>query len=175
MIDRQEAQPIPNLQAIVGGMHNNANDQNGAMVNLGLPLPVFNDNRGNVQRAVADYHAACANLERLTLQLQAQLAETFGQYEQSRIRVQVFRDRILPRESESLALIEQAYPAQFDFLRVLSARRSYFEAQLRYLDALVELRKTEVALDGLLLIGGLEEPRNPAFDENLRRQALSGQ
>jgi hypothetical protein len=40
----------------------------------------------------------------------------------------------------------------------LTARQTYFQSSLAYVEALVELRKTRVEIDGLMLTGGL----NPA-------------
>lgn len=46
----------------------------------------------------------------------------------------------------------------FDFLRVLSARQRYFQANLVYIESLVEARKVLVEIEGLQMSGGL----NPA-------------
>jgi len=39
----------------------------------------------------------------------------------------------------------------------LTARRTYFETNLRYVTSLIALRKSEVLLNGLLLTGGLND------------------
>ncbi len=97
-IAREEVQPIPNLQANLGVMHDNTNGDDVAMVTLGLPLPIFNDNRGNIDRAAANYHRACANLDRLRLDLRSRLADAYAVYEQASNRVRIYREQILPRK-----------------------------------------------------------------------------
>jgi hypothetical protein len=63
---------------------------------------------------------------------------------------------ILPKSKENLDLTTQAYAqGQFDFPRVLLARQTYFQTNMAYLDALTELHKVAVEIDGLLLTGGL--------------------
>ena len=173
-IEREKVQPIPNLQVDVGVMHMNVSDDNAASVMLGVPVPIFNGNEGNIDRAAAEYHRATWNVRRLEMSLQAQLATAFSQYQQALNRVVTYRDQILPAETETLELIETAYPLQFEFLRLLTARRSYFEARMQYLDALVDLRTAEVALDGLLLSGGLNDVPDTTFDDTLRGRALNG-
>ncbi|MGE0374709.1 MAG: TolC family protein [Planctomycetaceae bacterium] len=174
-ISRERVQPIPNLQLQVGVMHLNVPDDNAATVQLGLPVPLFNANEGNIDRAAAEYHRASQNVRRLELSLQAQLADTFRAYQQALNRVVTYRDEILPAQSETLELIQQAYPLQFDFLRLLTARRMYYEARLEYLEAAIELRQAEVSLDGLLLTGGLSDVPDTSLDDSLRGSALSGQ
>jgi hypothetical protein len=51
---------------------------------------------------------------------------------------------------------------------------SYFQARLLYLQALVDLRTAEVALDGLLLSGGLDDPTLAPMDSSLRDSAIGG-
>jgi cobalt-zinc-cadmium efflux system outer membrane protein len=90
--------------------------------------------------------------------------------------VRRYRGEILPRAQENLDLTEVAYEnLQFDFLRILTARRSYFETNLRYVDALVALQKADALLDGLLLTGGLDMAPDSPIDARLRDDALSGQ
>ncbi len=173
-IRREQVQPIPNLQVQVGAMYMYASQDPGANVQLGLPLPVFNRNDGNISRAMADYQRACWNVQRLELALESQLAASFQAYQDAANRVRVYRDEIVPRQTETLRLIESAYPEQFDFLRVLTARMSYFQARLLYLQALVDLRTAEVALDGLLLFGGLDDPTQMPMDDSLRDSAIGG-
>ena len=174
-IGREQAQVIPNLNVQVAGVYASIPDDAAAAVQVGVPLPLFNRNEGNIDRATAEYRRATWNVQRMELQLQSNLADAFSEYQQAHNRVATFRDEILPREQETLDLIQQGYPIQFDFLRILTARRSYFEARIDYLNALVDLRRAEVLLDGLLLTGGLDAVPDTNVDAGLRGRALNGQ
>lgn len=174
-IEREKLQPIPNLQIQAGVMQMASSDNTAASLQVGLPIPLFNRNDGNISRAVADYQRACAAVQRLKLNLESRLASTYAQYQDAQNRVRLYHDQIVPREQQTLDLIQSAYPEQFDFLRLLTARRSYFQARLNALDALVDLRKAEVALDGLLISGSLDTVPDTSIDDGLRDSALSGQ
>lgn len=174
-IGRERVQPVPNLQVQLGVMHMNVSDDNAASVMLGLPVPLLNANEGNIERAAADFQRASQNVRRLELSLQSELAESYQAYQQALNRVETFAQEILPAQAETLDLIEQAYPLQFDFLRLLTARRMYYEARLEYLEAVIELRQAEVTLDGLLLSGGLNDVPDTGLDDGLRGSALGGQ
>jgi cobalt-zinc-cadmium efflux system outer membrane protein len=175
LICREQLQPIPNLMVQLGVMQMASSDNTAASVQVGVPIPLFNKNEGNIRRAMAESQRACANYERLRLSLQSGLAEAYREYQDALNRAALYRDEIVPREQQTLDLIQAAYPVQFDFLRLLTARRSYFEARLNYLTALVDLRQAEVALDGLLLTGALDPVPDTDLDDALRGQAMSNQ
>jgi cobalt-zinc-cadmium efflux system outer membrane protein len=46
--------------------------------------------------------------------------------------------------------------------QVLVAQRTYFQASVEYIEALEELRRAEVAILGLLLVDGTDEPSAPS-------------
>ncbi len=173
-IEREQAQPIPNLNVQLGAAYLDTSDSNSLNLQIGLPLPIFNKNKGNISRAHAEYQRACWNVRRLELRLQSELARAFQQYQQAWNRVETYRLEIIPREQETLQLIESAYPIQFGFLRLLSARQSYFQARMEYLSALVELRQAEVNLDGLLLKGALENNTNTMINDGNRSKSFNG-
>ena len=178
LISRQEAQPIPNLQTQFGGAHDNATGDNIAHVQVGVPLPIFNRNQGNINIAYSEHLRAVRDVERLQLSLRARLADEFRNYQKAREQVDRYRDDILPRAQENLDLTNTAYrQEQFDFLRVLTARRTYFEANLAYVAALIELRRAEAAVSGFVLTGGLNDVPNIEDPGGLgtRDEALSGQ
>jgi cobalt-zinc-cadmium efflux system outer membrane protein len=90
--------------------------------------------------------------------------------------VNQYASTILPKSQESMNLSEQAYIAgEFDFLRVLVARRTYFETNLSYVQARADLAIANARIEGLLLSGGLTAPVEYGRDDSLRGQALSGQ
>ncbi|MFH5804642.1 TolC family protein [Alienimonas sp. DA493] len=179
-ICRQQAQPVPNVQTQAAVTYGFGGDEPIGGVQVGLPLPVFNDNRGNVAAAVADLHRATADLRRLELDLRARLADALRDYRRAANRVARYTEDVLPAARENLALTEEGYrQGEFDIVRVFTARRSFFEANLARVAALADARTSEVAVDGLLLVDALGEIPD-AGGENLqgvglRDLALGGQ
>ena len=126
-------------------------------LNLGVTVPVFNRNQGNVDAAVGQLRVVQAEVVRLELSLRDRLAEAFRRYESCANQVDMFEQTILPTAEENLSVTLVAYEAgQFDFLRVLTARRSLFESNMDYVTALTELHTAFIEIDGLLLTGGLD-------------------
>jgi cobalt-zinc-cadmium efflux system outer membrane protein len=153
------AQAIPNVTLQVVLERDNATKSTQASTLVALPVPLFNRNQGNVYRTMADIRAAEAEISRVKLVLRDLLAESFRRYRVNRLQVERFRDKILPAAEENMELASVGYQSgERSFLEVLTARQTYFQAKLAYVESWTELRKAIVEIEGLQLTGGL----NPA-------------
>lgn len=154
-----EAQAIPNVTLQAVAEYDRATQSSNVSTLVALPLPVFNRNQGNIYRAASDIRVACSEIERTKLVLRDLLADSFRRYQTNLKQAKRFQDNILPDAQENLELTEQGYKAgESSFLQVLTARQTYMESQLAYVEALTELRKVTAEIEGLQLTGGL----NPA-------------
>jgi cobalt-zinc-cadmium efflux system outer membrane protein len=154
-----EAQAIPNVTLQAVAEYDRATQSSNVSTLVALPLPVFNRNQGNIYRAASDIRVACSEIERTKLVLRDLLADSFRRYQTNLKQAKRFQDNILPDAQENLELTEAGYKAgESSFLQVLTARQTYIEAQLTYVESLTELRKVTAEIEGLQLTGGL----NPA-------------
>ena len=154
-----EAQAIPNITLQAVAEYDRATQASTVSTLAALPLPIFNRNQGNIYRAASDIRVACSEIERTKLVLRDLLADSFRRYQTSLKQAKRFQDSILPDSQGNLDLTEQGYKAgESSFLQVLTARQTYIEAQLTYVESLTELRKVTAEIEGLQLTGGL----NPA-------------
>ena len=175
-LQRQRVQPIPNLNAQVGAGYDDGTGDEFANVQLSLPIPVHNKNQGNIRAAYAEYCAATQNVNRLKMQIRRDLARAMRAYQVAQATVTQYETSILPKVGETLDLMQQAQEAgEFNFLRVLTARRAYFDANLKYVAALADLAQANTRIDGLLLSGGLDQAVSYDGTDELRGAALSGQ
>jgi len=155
----EQAQVIPNVTVQVVAERDQINQYNSVNTFLSVPLPIFNRNQGNILHAQADIREACQEVERTKLALRDSLAEAFQRYETAREQVKSLRDEILPDAEESLKLSLVGYESgEISILQVLSARQTYFQNSLAYIQAWTEVRKVVTEIDGMLLTGAL----NPA-------------
>lgn len=166
----------PNLQLQLGAGYDLGTNSNLAQVGVGMPVPIFNRNQGNISAAHAEYCRATQDYQRLRMSLKARLARAAQEHDSALVAVRRYEGQILPKAEQSLKLSEQAYTAaQFDFIQVLTARRIYFDSNLRAVDARRQLAQATTKIDGLLLSGGLSGTNDTSEDDGLRGQALSGQ
>ncbi|QEG01519.1 Cobalt-zinc-cadmium resistance protein CzcC precursor [Stieleria maiorica] len=175
-IQRQQVQPIPNVTANLGAGGDDGTGNAFANVQLSLPVPVHNKNQGNIRAAQAEYCAATQNVQRIRQSIRRDLAQVMREYNIAQATVQQYENSILPKADETLKLMQEARDAgEFDFLRVLTARRAYFDANLKYVAAMGRLAQANAKIDGLLLTGGLSNVVTYSVGDDLRGQALSGQ
>ncbi len=175
-VQRQRAQPISNVKTHLGFGHDLATGKEFANVQLSLPLPVHNKNQGNMRAAHAEYREATQNVERIRMSIRLDLARVMRDYQEADATVRQYEETILPMAQEALELMQETRDAgEFDFLRVLTARRAYFDANTKYVVSLGQLAQANAKLDGLLLTGGLSNVASYDGDDSLRGQALSGQ
>lgn len=175
-VQRQQVQATPNVTAQLGAGSDNGTGQGLVNLQLSLPLPVHNKNQGNITAAHAEYCAATQNVQRLRQSVRLELAQVMREYNIAEATVQQYEKSILPKAEETLKLMQEAQDAgQFDFLRVLTARRAYFDANLKYVAAMGRLAQANAKIDGLLLTGGLSNVATYEVGDDLRGQALSGQ
>jgi cobalt-zinc-cadmium efflux system outer membrane protein len=154
---RAQVEPIPNLRLQAMVQHDASSRDTITSVQLGVAIPLFDRNQGNIRAAHAEVQRARQEVQRVELLLQHRLAQAFQRYETARQQVETYRGSVLPKAQESLELTTEGYRRQqFDFLQLLTAQRTYFETRLAYVESLAELRKSAVAIESLLLTEGLE-------------------
>ena len=154
---RAYAERTPNFD--IGGAvrYNNASRDTVAMIQIGLPLQIYNRNQGNIAKAQAEVAAARREVQRVELVLQDRLADAFKQYANARQQTRRYVDDILPDAKTTLELVRTGYEqGEFGYLELLTTQRTYFRVNLAYVGSLRELRVSSVRIDGMLMSGGLE-------------------
>lgn len=165
-LERVQAEPVPDL-LVRGAFGYNfgrlealggPTGLEGAL-EVGIRIPLFNRNQGNISAARAEIDKAEHEVKRLELALQASLASAFTRYLNALSIVQRYQKDILPPAQRAYELyltrfreMAAAYP------QVLIAQRTLFQVRIEYVGALVDLWQNVIQLRGLLLAGGLRAP-----------------
>jgi cobalt-zinc-cadmium efflux system outer membrane protein len=156
-LNRECAGRYPNVDLQAGAQYDNTTRDSIANVSVGIPIPVFNRNQGNIRKAQAELTAAQQDVVRVRLALQQRLAAVFEQYATAHQQADKYARDILPNAEESLKLVSAGYrQGEFSYLVLLTAQRTYFQTNLAYLDALRDLRTATSAIEGNLLFDSLQ-------------------
>ncbi|MCC7086515.1 MAG: TolC family protein [Pirellulales bacterium] len=157
VVNRECAGRYPNVGLQAGVQYDNATQDTFASVQVGVPIPIYNRNQGNIYKAQSELTAAQREVERVRLALQQRLASVFEQYSTARQLVEKYHSDMLPNAQESLKLVSAGYrQGEFNYLMMLTAQRTYFQTNIAYLDALRDLRVAGVAIEGNLLGDSLQ-------------------
>ena len=126
-------------------------------VAVGVPVPIFNRNQGNILRARAGVDRAAADVAAVENDLAAQLARAFERYDNQRRLVVWYRDRILPDQMQAYRGVYGRHridPERVGFGEVVTAQQTLVAATTTYLqtlaeawDSVVELGKIAQAVD----------------------------
>ena len=161
--------PIPDLQ--VTGILTQNNEpldttrkprglEGGAQI--GIQLPIFNRNQGNIEAAKADIESARKELDRVKLQLQRDLAATFREYTAAHVIVQQYKAEMLPRAEQAYRLYQTNYQNMAGaYPQVLISQRTLFQLEAEYVQALENAWQSALLIRGFGLMDGLAEPVIP--------------
>ncbi|MEX0717273.1 MAG: TolC family protein [Planctomycetaceae bacterium] len=156
---RAEVQPVPNVFVQASVQQDFSTRQAIGGLQVGVPLPVFDRNQGNIASAHAEYVRACREVQRRELVLQQRLAEVYREYANAEAQVERYRETILPAARESYELSRSLFAAgETSYLQLLTAQRTFAQTNIEYVEQLGELWRSVVAIEGLLLTDGLAEP-----------------
>ncbi len=138
LIRRAEVEPFPNVTVYAGyqrqiepALHNMG------LLTLSLPVPLWNQNQGNISSAYANLSKAYADVDTVQNTISKQMADAGGRYRISDQQAQRFERKIVPKAREGVKIIQEGFSqGQFDFLRLLQAQRILVESNLGFIDAL---------------------------------------
>lgn len=166
---RARREPVPDLQ-LRGGLQQNRElrELTGRPIGLqgfaevGVQIPIFNRNQGNVQAAQADLERARQEVQRVKLLLQERASALISNYDTSRARVDQYRTQIIPRAQQAYELYLKKYQSMTAaYPQVLVAQRTLFQVRNNYVAALQTLWTNSVGIQSFLLTDGLEAPSPP--------------
>ena len=135
--------------------------QGGAQI--GVQLPIFNRNQGNIAAAKGEIESARQELTRTKLQLQRDLSNMFRDYDSARLIVEQYKVEMLPRAEEAYRLYQTSYQQMAGaYPQVLISQRTLFQLEAEYVQALENAWLTSLVIRGFGLMDGLSQPMKPA-------------
>lgn len=142
----------PDLNLQLGFRHFELNDQKAAVVSASVPIPVFNQNQGNVYSAMAKRNEAIEDLHQLKLNLESTLYGTFLDAKQSEEEVQKVTQRMLPNAKKSVELAREGFEqGRYNYLILNNAMIILNREEEHYTRAHSDYHKAIIKIEGLLM------------------------
>jgi cobalt-zinc-cadmium efflux system outer membrane protein len=130
-----------------------------AFAEVGVRIPLFNRNQGAIAQAAAELDFAEREARRVELMLRARTAAAFRAYQNALSVAIEYREQIVPRARQAYELylasfrrMAAAYP------QALITQRTFFQTQVEYVRALVDVWRNATQLQGFMLTGALDAP-----------------
>jgi len=128
-------------------------------VELGVPLPIFDRNQGNIANAESQVRLAEGELRRTELALRSRLAGALRTYRDAVRTAERYRAGVLAQAQQGYQLYLHRFRAMAAaYPQVLIAQRNLGQVRAEYVRALVDTWQNATLLEGLLLTGGLDAP-----------------
>jgi outer membrane protein, heavy metal efflux system len=167
---REKRESIPDLQ-LRGGMEQNGELLSGpsgravglqGFADVGVRIPIFNRNQGNIAAAKADAERAKREVERVKLLLRERAASVVQTYTFSQTAVDRYKTQMIPRAQKAYEMYTKKYQDMAAaYPQVLISQRTLMQLEVSYITALENFATSSLSLQSYLLTDGLEAPAQP--------------
>jgi cobalt-zinc-cadmium efflux system outer membrane protein len=173
---RAKRESIPDLQLRAGMQQNGELLSDGKSVgvqgfaDVGVRIPIFNRNQGNIATAKADAERARREVERVKLVLRERAAGVVQNYTFSQAAVDRYKNQMIPRAQKAYEMYTKKYREMAAaYPQVLIAERTLMQLEVSYTTALETFATSSLSLQSYLLTDGLEAPSQPGgIDQPVR-------
>lgn len=152
-INVQRSRQYPDVTVSVGAKRDNGAPERGTfpVVGIAIPLPLFDRNQGNLYTAIRQADKAADELRATRLRLDRDLQLAASQLDVSRTSALTLRETVLPGAERALQAATQGFEAgKFNYLDVLDAQRTLFQARIRYLGVVANSWQAATTIDRIL-------------------------
>jgi cobalt-zinc-cadmium efflux system outer membrane protein len=129
----------------------NETDDNAFVFGVSIPLPIFNRNQGEVLEARYAIAKARAQRRAVEASIHTALSSAYATLTSAYAEATGLKDKVLEGAQSAFDAAEEGYRAgKLDFLVVLDAQRTLFEAKGRYIEALTDYHLAKADIERLL-------------------------
>ncbi|MBL4590964.1 MAG: TolC family protein [Phycisphaerales bacterium] len=145
-----KAQGVPDLTVSVGPRYSDIDGESTVDLGLGIEIPLFDRNQGEVRATLAERLTASSQLRSVQLELTAEVSNAWSVYQSALSSSSRYRSQLLPKAERTLDLTRQAYQSgKADYLRLLDAQQVVIESRIAYIDTLQQLHAAAALLNEL--------------------------
>lgn len=128
-----------------------------------MEVPIFDQGQARRSPARSEFNRALERHAALLIEIQNDARAATARLKQSRTRVEMYRDNVLPTRDEVLKQTQLQHNAmQIGVFQLLEAKREQLEAQRKYIQALAEYWTARTQITRIHAGAGIVE-RGPAF------------
>ena len=142
LLEIERLRRIPDITVGAGIRRYTQADETTAIVNVSIPIPLFDLNQGNLQTANQRIGKAIDEQAATDLQLRSELIRAYEDLLAAQNEIKVLHDEVLPGARSSFDIANKGYElGRFSFLEMLDAQRTLFQNQVLYIRALTNYHR----------------------------------
>ncbi len=133
LLELERAATIPDPNFSLGVRDFRDSGDKALVFGVSLPIPVLNQNQGNVAKARAELTQTESDARQFELDLEQQLIENWQQWNSAYLEATRLDEKLLPSAEKAFRLARNGYSkGKFPYLEVLDAQRTLFDARSQY-------------------------------------------
>lgn len=149
--DLERAKRTPDLTVSLGVKRDEQLGRNQAVIGLSIPLPLFDRNQGNLLEALRREDKSRDELAAADIYLKSAVMQAWNRLDTAGTEARTIREQVIPGAQSAYDAATQGFAlGKFNFLDVLDAQRTLFQAQGQYLRARGEANRAAADIDRLL-------------------------
>lgn len=146
----EKAKGVSDITVSAGTKYLNEPDDTVFVVGVTIPLPLFDNNRGNIRAAGERLRKARQLARQSSLEARAGLINAYQSLLSAYEQAVNLRDIIIPASQQAFNAAQEGYSyGKFGYLDLLDAQRTFFQARQQYIDMLVLYHQTHTTLQRL--------------------------
>lgn len=151
MVELERARRIPDVTIGVGLRRYLGIDVTAAVLDMSIPIPIFDRNQGNELEAHRRLNKAIDERMAVGLQLRTEFARNYESLLAARNEIRVLHDEVLPGAQDAFVITNRGYQlGKFSFLEMLDAQRAFFQNRIFYVRALANYQRLINAIEQLV-------------------------
>jgi cobalt-zinc-cadmium efflux system outer membrane protein len=149
-LNLEKSRAIPDVTVTLGYKTLQETNNKGMILGASIPIPIFNQNQGNVQKARAETFKAYDQYIELELALENKLSIAHTELVRAYKEAERIRTTVLKAAMQSFELAKEGYKeGKFEYLDMLDSQRTLFEVRERYIQALLNYHQSVADIEYL--------------------------
>jgi cobalt-zinc-cadmium efflux system outer membrane protein len=145
-----QAGAVPDLTISAGVRRFGGTSDTALIAGVSLPIPVFDQNQGEIARAGAEVTRAVHDRQQAELDRSRELVDAWTQWRTSWSEADRLKIQAMPEAERAFSLVLEGYRVgAFQYLDVLDTQRTLFETRTAYIAALSRMQVARAEVDRL--------------------------
>jgi cobalt-zinc-cadmium efflux system outer membrane protein len=146
----EEAKAISDPSVFGGVQRFNEDDDTAMVFGFSMPLPIFDRNQAGVREARYRLAKAREEQQAEAIRVNAVMMEAYARLFNAFTEVEGLKNEILPRAGQVFEAATESYrEGKLNYLNVLDAQRTLFEAKGQYIEALADYHNAQADMERL--------------------------
>jgi cobalt-zinc-cadmium efflux system outer membrane protein len=150
-VDLADADRIPDLTVGAGPRYYNETDDTAFVMNVSVPIPLFNRNQGGAQEARFNLFKAKESRKAAMLKAQNDLEQAYQDLSSSYLTADALMRIAIPAAQTAFSAALEGYrEGKIRYLAVLETQRTFFEVKRQYITTIVNYHKSKADIERLI-------------------------